>query len=142
MYKLMTTSLILILGLQACGGSDKKSIIKEKVKTFTAVHGIQPDKVADYIDKFTLDKSQLRFEFDNQSSDMFFVDNDSENKQLIVKYDNGLAFIGFDMNEDKALEKLTLAEGDTSDLANFTVTRQLEGVEMSKANRASQVTAL
>ncbi|NRA60654.1 MAG: hypothetical protein HRU25_07020 [Psychrobium sp.] len=123
--KLLAVVLISI-ALQACGSSNKSTT----EKTISEVHGIQPAAVAAYISDFKLQHEQLKFEFNKQASKMSFIELDVKEKEIIVKYNKGLVFIGFDIENNKAIASLTLAEGDTSDLENFESTRALTGVNI------------
>ena len=49
---------------------------------------------------------------------------------MIIKYDKGLAYAGFDFENEEPTADLILLEGDTSDLDNFEVTRELTGVDI------------
>lgn len=133
MKKLITTALlaIAILGLQACGGSKKDSTTDSTTEpTFTEVHLIQPDEVADYIEKFKLQQTRLELQFDNQQSDISFIDMEMEDNEIVAKYNKGVVHIGFDFEKKEPINSITLYEGDTTNFPDFTPTRRLQGVDI------------
>lgn len=137
--KLITTALITVALLSACGGSskDKKATTTPvtppvvTVPTPVEAHHIQPDKVAEYVENFQQQHVRLSFEYDGQQYDFHFEETDKENKQLITIFEKGLLLIGFDEEKNEPLAKLTILEGDTTDLENFTPTRKLNGVDLT-----------
>lgn len=140
--KLIATTIIVVACLTACGGSSKnKNTTSSKVPpvittptTPTApveAHHIQPDKVAEYVEEFKQQFERLSFEYDGQQYAFHFEETDKENKQLVTIFEKGILLIGFDNDKNKPLAKLTILEGDASNLKNFTATRRLNGVELT-----------
>lgn len=136
MKKITLLILTMILGLQGCNSSSDGSNKTVKPTTPPEVHEIQPSDVADYIAKFKLQLLDLQLTFDGKKSKISLADIDLEDKFIIAKYDSGLAYIGYDFDNEKPLPKLELREGDTSDLDKFKPTRTLVGtdIELSKEN--------
>jgi len=132
MKRISLLILTAILGLQGCNSSNKsKSTTKPVLPTkpvITAVHGIQPSEVANYIAEFKLAKENLKFTFEGVESKIFYVDKTKDT--IIIKYDKGLVHAGFDFKNNEPTASLTLYEGDTSDLDDFEATRMLTGVDI------------
>jgi len=129
MKKITLLILTMILGLQGCNsssdGSNKKNppVVPTKPTTPPVVHMIEPSDVADYIDDFKSKQRRLELVFNSVTSKITYVEKTKDS--IILKYDQGLAVLGYDSDKDKLLPSITLLEGDTSDLANFKVTRTL-----------------
>lgn len=126
MKKIALLMLTAILGLQGCNSSTDTS----KKPEFVAVHQIDPSQVADYVADFKSNSLRLKLVFDNVESKINHIQNDNDSNSMILKYDKGLAVIGFDFDEDEPLPLLRLLEGDTSDLENFEETRTLTGSDI------------
>ncbi|QUM81798.1 hypothetical protein HWV01_16650 [Moritella sp. 5] len=131
MKKIMLLMLIMILGLQGCNSSSDGSDKIVKTTNPPEVHYIQPGDVADYIAKFKVYLLGLKLEFDGGESKIKYIEDNKSTDSIILLYDKGLAYMGYDFDNNRPLPSLTLLEGDTSDLANFNPTRSLVGVNMT-----------
>jgi hypothetical protein len=140
MKKLITIALlaIAILGLQACGSSKKDSTTESKEPEFTAVHLIQPDDIADYVENFKLQQTRLELQFDNQQSDISLFGLDLEDNVITVKYNQGVATIGFNLEKMEPISSLKLQEGDTTNLPYFAPTRTLQGVDIETSKQGEE----
>ncbi|ABE53849.1 hypothetical protein Sden_0559 [Shewanella denitrificans OS217] len=119
--------------LQACGNSDnKKAIVKQQVNE---VHGIQPDKVPNYIENFKLQYEQLDLQIDGVKYSLSFFDTDDAEKVIIAKYGNGLIYLGFDFEKEQPINSIMLLEGDISDLEDFKPTAILKGSNIELSER-------
>ncbi|WP_112718525.1 hypothetical protein [Moritella yayanosii] len=134
MKRLSLLILTAALGLQGCNSSNEsktitptKPVVPTK-PTISAVHEIKPSDVANYIAEFKSQQSRLKLVFDGVESKISHIENTKDS--MILKYDQGLAIFGYDFDNDEPLRSLQLLEGDTSDLANFKITRTLMGVNI------------
>jgi hypothetical protein len=127
--KLAVVSLLATLVvLQACCSSDNKKIaVQPKVNE---VHGIQPDKVPEYIENFKLQYEHLDLQIDGVKYSLSLVDRDEDEKVLIAKYDKGLIYLGFDFEKEQPINTVTIHKGDTSNLENFSSTVTLTGINI------------
>ncbi len=126
MKKITLLILTMILGLQGCNSSSDSSNKKNPPVVPTTppvVHMIEPSDVADYINDFKSKQRRLELVFNSVTSKITYVEKTKDS--IMLKYDQGLAILGYDSDKDKLLPSITLLEGDTSDLANFKVTRTL-----------------
>ncbi|QUM86075.1 MULTISPECIES: hypothetical protein [unclassified Moritella] len=136
MKKITLLILTMILGLQGCNSSSDGSnktknppVVPTKPTTPPVVHMIKPSDVANYIDDFKLEQRRLELVFNSVTSKITYVEKTKDS--IILKYDQGLAVLGYDSDKDKLLPSLTLLEGDTSDLDNFKSTRTLTSSDIS-----------
>ncbi|TQV87185.1 hypothetical protein [Aliikangiella coralliicola] len=131
---LASLSLISLLVLGGCSSnkSDSTTSTTTPVTQNQIVHLIQPSDIPNYITQFKQLRDQLQLEFDGVTYPISLVDFDIQDKVIYAKYELGLALIGFDLEAEKPIETLTLLEGDTSDIENFsnTVTRTLTGSQV------------
>lgn len=139
MKKITLLILTMILGLQGCNSSSDGSnktvkpttppVVPTKPTTPPVVHMIKPSDVANYIDDFKLKQRRLELVFNSVTSKITYAGKTKDS--IILKYDQGLAILGFDFDKDELLPSLTLLEGDTSDLDNFKITRTLTSSDIS-----------
>ena len=139
----MATILVAVFSLQGCGSSSSNgnttTTPTTTPTTVAEVHLIEPNKVADYIDNFKLQQQTVAFSLDGVQSAFSFIEVDQESKIMIIKYDKGLAFLGFDTDKEEPINSLRLLEGDTTDLENFTPTKILEGVNIQTSEQNENI---
>lgn len=100
--------------LQACSGSGGSN---NSVSEPKEVHGIQPDKVAEYVERFKTLNAQIKLTLDGKESAVEFLDMDDEDKQVYVKFNQGVLIFGFDMDKEQPIASdFTIFKGDTSDI--------------------------
>lgn len=112
------------LALTACGSSSKSNTTKSKPTTPVTtpapkpaeVHGIQPADVAKYIENFKTQFAQLDLQVDGKqyALTVFAEDRDEDLPNIVLRYEKGLVFAGFDYKNEKPLTRLSLIEGDLS----------------------------
>lgn len=125
--KYLSTAVLSVLLLSACGGSDKKNTqatqktpTTSTTPTATAepaeVHNIQPEAIPQYIENFKAQLGRLKFTLDGKDQDMKFLEFFMDQNQIAVTYGNGAALLGFDFTNNQALPTITVLQGDTSDV--------------------------
>ena len=145
MKKLVSIAAIALLALQGCGSSSsnkKQTTVTPTTPTVTQppvvkeVHLIAPEKVAEYVANYKQLKTQQQLEFDGKPYPIELVEMDMQNNLLIVKYAKGIVIFGFDFEENKPGNSLTLLEGTLDANNEFTGTpRRLENKAMDVAQQ-------
>ncbi len=125
---LITSILITVLALQACGSSSKKSTapttpavpttptVPTTPVTPEAIHHIQPENVAEYIDNFKRQFDALELQIDGVNYDISFVDMNEDDNLIFAQYDKGFLFFGFDFEENEPVAFIRVVESELEDI--------------------------
>ena len=119
---LIISILITALALQACGSSSKKTTEPTTTAgpttpvTPEAIHHIQPENVAEYIDTFKRQFDALELQIDGVNYDISFVDIDQDDNLIFAKYDKGFLFFGFDFEENDPVAFIRVVESELEDI--------------------------
>jgi hypothetical protein len=123
---LITSILIIVLALQACGSSSKKSPTPTTPTTPTtppttptipeAVHHIQPEDVAQYVEKYKAQQAAVELQIDGSIYTVSFVDMDQENNLIFAQYDKGFLFFGFDFENNQPVDFIRVVETELEDI--------------------------
>ena len=110
--------LITTLILTACGSSSQKAVTENPTVTPTeqaAVHHIQPEDVAEYIENFTNQYAEVELQIDGVIYDISLVDLDFKSNRIYAKYEKGFLYWGFDFDEGEPLNEIVVLETEIED---------------------------
>lgn len=117
--------------LSACGSSSSTKPTTAPVKSETpttpvtptpvtpepaAVHSIQPENVAQYIETFKRQYDALDLQINGVKYDISYVDSDRDANVIYAKYDKGYLFFGFDFDNNQPIASLTVLETELDDI--------------------------
>jgi len=123
-------ALTVITLLQACGGSSKSTTKNTTAVEPKAVHGIQPNKVASYIDTFKTENAKVDFQFEGKKYDINFTDFGDDKLSAVAQFERGFIVFGFDQDKSAPIANLSIVEagnGKNSTLRSSTITVKKDG---------------
>ena len=123
---LITSILIIVLALQACGSSSKKSPTPTTPTTPTtppttptvpeAVHHIQPEDVARYVENYQSQQAAVELQIDGAIYKVTFVDMSQSDNLIFAQYDKGFLFFGFDFENNQPVDFIRVVETELEDI--------------------------
>ncbi len=120
---LITSILITVLALQACGSSSKKSTAPTTPTAPTApvtpeaVHHIQPEDVAGYVEKYKTQQAEVELQLDGVKYELGLVDFSQEEKVIVARYEKGFVLIGFDFEKDEPRDFFRIIDSESKDFS-------------------------
>lgn len=130
LFKSVGIALTMITLLQACGGSSNSTTKKVTIAEPKTVHGIQPNKVASYIDNFKTENAKVDFQFEGKKYDINFTDFGEDKLSAVAQFERGFIVFGFDQNKDTPIANLSIVEANNdknSVLKSSTITVKKDG---------------
>ena len=136
---LITSVVIVVLALQACGGNSKKVTTPTTPTTPTApvtpeaVHHIQPEDVAGYVEKYKTQQADVELQLDGVKYELGLVDFSQEEKVIVARYEKGFVLIGFDFGKEEPRDFFRIIDSDSDNFeeAAENPIRVLDGLGMA-----------
>ena len=140
-------SIAAVLMLQACGGSSKSTqptVTPPVVVTPTtpeAVHNIQPEDIAEYIETFKVQQADLELQVDGVKYEIELVDILMSDNVILTRYEKGYVLFGFNFETYEAEDFFRIIDSSlpTFDEAQESPDRVLEGTAITIAEEGDNM---
>jgi len=109
-------SLIAAVMLQACGSGSKKSqppvapVVVVAPTEPIAVHHIQPDAVAEYVENFKTQQAEIKLQIEGAKYDIELIDIYPSESVILTRYEHGYVLIGFNFDEGEPVNFLRIVD--------------------------------